>query len=236
MAHYLSLLLTHLYSIAGSDTSSTALSATFFYLTHNQQAYKTATREVRSIFNEVEEIHSGTALNSCIYLRACIDEAMRLSPPVGGLLPREVLAGGLSIDGHQVPEGTIVGTPHYTLHHNADYYPDPFKYSPERWIADKVTGITEQDVERAHSAFCAFSIGPRGCIGKGMAYMELMITLGRTLIMYDMRLAAGERVGEGSPEFEWGRQRRDEFQLKDTFTAMKDGPMVEFRLRKGALV
>ncbi len=157
---------------------------------------------------------------------------MRLSPSVGGLLPREVLASGLDVDGQHIPEGIVVGTPHYTLHHNAEYFPDPFKYRPERWIVDPSTGVSERDVELAHSAFCAFSIGPRGCIGKGMAYMELMTALARTLFMYDLRPAEGESLGEGSLEFGWVRHRPNEYQLKDTFTSMKDGPMVQFRLRK----
>ena len=64
-----------------------------------------------------------------------------------------------------------------------------------------------------------------------MAYMELMTVLARTLFIYDMRLAPGTTLGEGRPHFEWGRHRPNEFQLKDTFTSMKDGPLVEFRRR-----
>lgn len=219
-------------SIAGSDTTSTALAAAFFYLTYNVRAYQKVTEEVRRKFNNIEDICSGSTLNSCIYLRACIDEAMRLSPSVGSLLPREVLRGGLNVDDHHIPEGIVIGTPHYALHHNAEYYPEPFKYCPERWIIDPRTGVGEKDVELAHSAFCTFSIGPRGCIGKGLAYMELMSALARTLFMYGMRLAPGTSLGEGKPGLEWGRHRPSEFQLKDTFTSMKDGPMVQFRPRQ----
>lgn len=64
-----------------------------------------------------------------------------------------------------------------------------------------------------------------------MAYMELRTTLARTLFLYDMRLAPGTTLGEGGPDLERGRQRAGEYQLKDTFTSMRDGPMVEFRLR-----
>lgn len=155
---------------------------------------------------------------------------MRLSPPVPNTLPRQVLRGGLILDGQQIPEGIVVATPHYTLHHNAEYFPEPFEYRPERWIVDPPR-VTEQDVAVAHSAFCPFSIGPRSCIGRGMAYMELRTTLARTLFLYDMRLAPGTTLGEGGPDLERGRQRAGEYQLKDTFTSMRDGPMVEFRLR-----
>jgi cytochrome P450 len=67
--------------IAGSDTTSTALASAFFYLVHNPKVLEKLNMEVRRVFSDIEEIHSSPALNSCIYLRAVIDESMRLSPP-----------------------------------------------------------------------------------------------------------------------------------------------------------
>jgi cytochrome P450 len=96
--------------IAGSDTTSTALAGSFFYLVHNPSTLKKLTDEIRSTFETVEDINSGLTLNLCTYLRAVIDEAMRLSPPVGGILPREVLPGGLEVDGIHIPEGTYLGS------------------------------------------------------------------------------------------------------------------------------
>ena len=64
-----------------------------------------------------------------------------------------------------------------------------------------------------------------------MAYVELTITLARAVYLFDMRLAPGSHIGEGSPDLEYGRHRPMELQLKDTFTSAKDGPLVEFRAR-----
>jgi cytochrome P450 len=217
--------------IAGSDTTSTALAASFFYLVHNNSILERVTKEVREIFEDVEEIEPGTKLSACTYLRAVIDESMRLSPPVGGLLPREVLPGGIVIDSESIPASVVVGTPHYTIHHNPEYFPLPFTFNPERWIAGSSPSVTLESVALARSAFCPFSIGPRGCIGKGMAYNELTTALARILILYDMRLAPGMRIGEGDPDLEFGRHRPTEYQLQDTFTSFKDGPVVEFRTR-----
>ena len=225
--------------IAGSDTTSTALAATLFYLARSPGPLGRLQEEVRSKFADVEEIRQGPLLSSCAYLRACIDEAMRMSPSVGGLLPREVLSGGMSIDGVHVPAGVVVGVPHYTIHHNAEYYPRPFTYLPERWLAgskyssgDDVVG--EMDGAAAQAAFCPFSIGPRGCIGKGLAYVEMMTALARTVFLYDMRRAVGVMdTAEGKPGAEWGRHRQDELQLVDTFTSWKEGVMVDFRRRDG---
>lgn len=221
--------------IAGSDTTSTAIAATLFYVVRHPHVLKRLTDEIRTKFNNVEEIVHGAALGSCVYLRACIDEAMRLSPSVGGILPREVLAGGMTIDGHALPQGTVVGTPHYAIHHNEAYFPDSFGYAPERWMRGEVNPLngkttTADDVALAHSAFCPFSLGPRGCIGKGLAYVEMTTAVARTVFMYDLRRAVGVAdPGEGRADLEWGRHREGEFQLIDTFTSAKKGAMIEFR-------
>lgn len=206
----------------------------------NPAALQKAAEEVRGKFGDVEEVCQGPILNSCTYLRACIDEGMRMSPPVGGILPREVLPGGITIDGEFIPEGAVVATPHYTIHHNPVYYPDPFAYKPERWTVGSQksldgfgeTSVSESDVALAQSAFCPFSVGPRGCIGKGLAYIELMTTLARVLFLYDLRKSSGFDPAEGNSRNPWGRHRVNEFQLIDQFTSLKDGPMVEFRKRQ----
>lgn len=222
--------------IAGSDTTSTALAASFFYLTHNKEALKRLNDEIRGKFGDVEEIKSGKELGECVWLRAVLEESMRLSPPVGGILPREVLEPGLEIDGHAIPVGTVVGTPHYAIHHNPSYFPQPFEFLPERWIesesgekSESNTGVSADAVHLAKSAYTPFSIGPRGCIGKSLAYAELGVALARTVWLYDMKLASA--VGEGWPGGESGRERRGEYQTRDSFTSLKDGPYVVFRRR-----
>lgn len=213
------------------------MAATLFYLVRNLPCLARVTEEVRGAFESVEDIHQSPRLAGCLYLRSCVDEAMRLSPSVAGTLPREVQAGGIQIDGHYIPEGTVVGTPQYAIHHNPEYFPQPFAYVPERWtvgasMPGRASVVTEDDVRRSKSAFCPFSIGPRGCIGKSLAYSELLITLARVLYRYDLRRAVHiEDPGEGHEDAEWGRHRPEEYQLVDAFTSLKDGPMIEFRER-----
>jgi cytochrome P450 len=110
--------------VAGTDTSATVLASTFYYLNSNPKALERARREVWEAFpsGDVEDIRSGPALSSCHYLRACLDESMRMTPPVPGIFPRLVLAGGFAMDSHNVPAGTEVSVPHYAIEHNAAYY------------------------------------------------------------------------------------------------------------------
>lgn len=122
--------------VAGSDTSSTTISATLYHLLNNTACLERLAKELQSVFDDMEEIRAGPKLQTCTFLRACIDEAMRMSPAVPGLLPRLVLPGGLDIpalDLH-IPAGVDVGTCTYAIHHHSDFVTSPFTYDPSRWL------------------------------------------------------------------------------------------------------
>ncbi|OCK81164.1 cytochrome P450 [Lepidopterella palustris CBS 459.81] len=218
--------------VAGSDTSSTVLASTFFYLTHYPECYSKLIYEVRTTFKSADEINSRDVLMKCTYLKACIHETMRMSPPAGGAMWREVEEGGTVIDGEFIPAGFDVGTSMYAIHHNEAYYPDSYTYRPERWIISEDN--TEEDVERVQQAFNPFSLGPRGCVGRGLAYMEISDTIAMVVWNLDFKKPDGPlgRVGEGTEGVKNGRHRVREFQLIDHLTSVKDGPYIEFRPRK----
>ena len=223
---------------AGADTTGTTLSAAFFYLLQNPATLQKLTDEVRTAFAHVEEIRGGAKLNGLLYLRACIDETLRLAPPVPTHLPREVLEGGLVVDGEFFPEGTVVGTSTYCISHREDYYPRAWEFRPERWILVEDGGEgSKESIKIAKDAFCPFSLGTRGCVGRSVAYLELALELATCLWLFDIRLAKGRpRAGAQSDlirdrERRWGRHMKDEFPLVDRFLSGRDGPEVEFRLR-----
>jgi cytochrome P450 len=189
-------------------------------------------KELFATFAEPQDIRPGPDLIGCSYLRACIDEALRLSPPIPGLLPRKVLQSGILIDGNFIPEGTIIGSAAYSIHHNAKYFPKPFQYIPERWIPGAASWVTKGSVDLAQSAFVPFSMGPRNCIGRGLAYNGLLTALARTVYTFEMRLQAGSTLGDVPDSSLEAIHRKGEFHLQDIFTSGKDGPMVEFRRRR----
>ncbi len=166
-------------------------------------------------------------------MRAVIDEAMWLSPSVGSILPHEVLPGGIQVEGYDFPSGTIMGTPHYAIHHNEEYYPDPFTFKPDRWLAEDSRNLTTTKcLAMARSAFCPFSIGPRSCAASTIAYAEMELLLARVVWLFDMHVKESSTLGEGRASMGYGRTRRDEFQLYDKFVSKTDGPLVEFKLRE----
>jgi cytochrome P450 len=69
-----------------------------------------------------------------------------------------------------IPPGTVAGISVYALHHHDEFYPDLFTYSPACWIIDATDDGPAEIFARAQSAFAAFGLGPRGCIGANLAY------------------------------------------------------------------
>lgn len=218
--------------IAGSDTTSTSLCALFFYITHYSKVYKKLVDEIRSTFQSVDQIASGPQLTSCVYLRACIDEALRMTPAGPSELSRTVLSGGSWIDGDFFPEGVDVGAANWINGRHEETYGDPNLYRPERWIVDEISGVTEEDVARIRSCFHPFLIGPGNCVGQNLAMLEMMISVARTLYRMDVRLAPGHTLDEGRPSLGWGRRDRNQYQVTDAYISIREGPVVQFRQRQ----
>ncbi len=154
-----------------------------------------------------------------------------MSPPVGGALWREVCKGGVNLSGQTIPQGYDVGVGIYAIQHNPIYYPDPFTYTPERWIVGRNT--TTESVDLARSAFSAFSIGPVGCVGKNLAYLELMVTMARVLWTLDIRDMTDTELEAPMKKYlsKYKDHSKSEYRLRDRFTSWKDGPMLSFRAR-----
>lgn len=220
--------------IAGTDTSSVALCAMFFYLTRNPRVQERLEKEILSTFGSLDDIRSGAKLASCRYLQACVDEALRMAPPTPSELPREVLSGGLVIDGQYVPQGANVGTSGWSLMHHDETFGDPWVYRPERWIVDEATGVTAADVSRAQTAFYPFSIGVGNCAGQKLAMKELLLSTARTLYSLEVKAVEGSAgsLGAGCHELGWGRRDKNHFIIDDAYIGAKDGPMVQFRRRR----
>ena len=74
-------------------------------------------------------------------------------------------------------------------------------------------------------------MGSGNCVGQKLAILELLITIERILYRMDVRPAPGAVPGQGSPELGWGMRTRDQFQVKDAYITIKDGPLLQFKKR-----
>ncbi|KAG4221996.1 hypothetical protein PC116_g29528 [Phytophthora cactorum] len=223
--------------VAGGDTVATAMTAAFFYLSRNPACYARLAKEIRSTFSNGNDIKSGPKLGSCQYLRACIDEALRMSPPVSANLWRQQVATDeepLVIDGHYIPRGTLFGVNIYSLSHNAAIFPEPFTFKPERWLPSSTADPKAAEADEAArklmlDAFASFSIGPRNCVGKPLAYLETSLVLAKTLWYFDFEAASGPLGSVGECK---DRGRPGEFYMEDVFGSTHDGPFLVFHPRE----
>ncbi|PCD21244.1 hypothetical protein FGRA07_11740 [Fusarium graminearum] len=163
--------------LAGSETTATFLTGvTYLLLTHPDALARLQT-EIRESFSCSQDI-TGKSTAGLIYLNAVIEEGLRLFPPAPFGLPR--VCPGTTINGLFVPKGTVVSVDTYTVSHDARNFPDPNSFIPDRWID------SEQKVNKDASR--PFSLGPRGCLGKDLAYLEARMTLASLVYTYDLEL------------------------------------------------
>nr|KMM66554.1 trichothecene C-15 hydroxylase [Coccidioides posadasii RMSCC 3488] len=167
--------------LAGSETSATLLAGCIYFLCKSPETMQKLSDEIRSAFTSDSDITFDKAA-TLPYLGAVLEEAMRCYPPVAAFLARVVPPGGASVDGYFIPEKTIVACHHYASYHSSSNFSCPNDFIPERWLGDPRFESDKRD------AMQAFSLGPRNCIGKNMAYAEMRMILCKLLYHFDMEL------------------------------------------------
>ncbi|KAF5987673.1 pisatin demethylase cytochrome P450 [Fusarium coicis] len=140
-----------LIAVAGSDTTSVTLTCLFHLLATNKDACVRLQEEIDNLFSSFSQpIHS--SFSKLTYLQACIDETLRLFPPVPSGLQRMTPAEGLRVGDIFIPGDTIVTVPSYTLYRDERYFTSPDDFVPERWT-------TKPEMVKNESVFAPFSVG-----------------------------------------------------------------------------
>jgi cytochrome P450 len=188
-----------LFIVAGSETTATELCGLTNYLLRNPPIYKKLVGEVRSACKTEADINMDV-LATLPYMNACIEEGLRIFPPVPIGLLRTVPKGGSLIDGHAVPGGTSVCVSSWGAAHSSANFVDPDSFIPERFMdTEESKSKYGADVKRAAQPF---STGPRGCIGRNLTYVELRLILGALLWNFDLEFADGAPLWHPKNEFE----------------------------------
>ena len=150
-------------SFAGADTTSITITSVFYYLMRNPTAYEKLNTEIDAAF-AAGTLSDPVLYNEAIklpYLKACINESMRLHPGVGLTMPRLVPPGGATISGFHFPAGYRVGVNGAVVQYDKTVFgPDADDFNPDRWI--------ERDATVMDKTMVQFGAGPRTCIGKNV--------------------------------------------------------------------
>lgn len=162
----------------GGDTTGNALTVTMFNLLKRPETYKKLKQEISSAWPNVDSRPSLRELEKLPYMDAVLREGLRLSSGVVGGLLRVVPDAGTTICGNHVPGGTIVSCGSVFVHYNADIFPKPEEFEPQRWI----------DSPELDHWLVAFSRGPRSCLGINLAWQEMRLVLATVMRKFDMSL------------------------------------------------
>ena len=167
--------------VAGHETTAVSLAWTFYLLSVHPVADARLCGELNQELKGREFEPGDFARLS--YLRAILDESLRLYPPAHTIL-REPVADD-KVCGHDVRKGSIVLVVPWLLHRHRRYWTRPDSFEPERFLGKQ---------EDKKFVYLPFGIGPRGCIGASFALIEAMTVVATVARRFKLRLASADRV------------------------------------------
>jgi cytochrome P450 len=152
--------------VAGHETTASSLAWAFARLAREPAVLATLVDEV--------ERDAGDA-----YLTATIQEVLRRRPVLPNSAPRYINKP-ITVGGWDYPVGACLVPNAYLLHHDADVYPDPYAFRPERFV----------DTAPGTYTWIPFGGGRRRCIGASFAMLEMRIVLAAMVRAYSLHPAA----------------------------------------------
>ncbi len=168
--------------IAGSDTTSNTACAVLYHLATHPQFLRKLQAELDENLSHAEDVPLYSDVQELPYLNAVLQESLRYHSTSAIGLPRVLPAGGAVICGKFFPGGSVVSVPAYTIHRTTSIFgADAEKYNPERWLAPGAA-------KKFEKSFVPFGTGPRSCIGRHVALMELNVVLASLVRRYDFEL------------------------------------------------
>ncbi|KAF2008708.1 cytochrome P450 [Aaosphaeria arxii CBS 175.79] len=177
--------------VAGTDPIADAIAGTLYFLAINPAAKKKLYDEIDGVITSQEnQIVTMASTKRMPYIHACLNEGMRLYPPIPGGMRRQVAAGKTStVAGYSLPEKTVVSVwqlPTFTLPH---HFSSHDQFIPERWLPANHPDRPAYTLHDRQEAFQPFSVGPKNCLGKGLSYAEMKLILAQFLWHFEFELA-----------------------------------------------
>ncbi|KAI9272725.1 cytochrome P450, partial [Phascolomyces articulosus] len=162
------------------ETTTYALTWTIYNLVMNPMVEKKLLAEIDAYFpsdgdnylGDLDPIKLYEAAKKMKYAHAVFNESIRLYPPVA-IIKKEAVEEDLWPDGTKIRKGDVISCNVYAQARCSKIWgSDCHEFKPERWILEDGSLYKEENGQ-----WLAFSMGPRGCLGKGLATMEGITTL-----------------------------------------------------------
>lgn len=166
--------------LAGHDTSAAALTWVFYHLARNEDVRTRVERELDALGGAAPTMAD---LKRLPYLEMVVKETLRLNPPAVGLFPRQATED-VEIGGHRVRRGEQVQLLTYVTQRDPRWFPAPEQFDPERFAPGRVEEIPPH-------AYFPFGAGPRGCIGRQFALVEVQLVAATLLQRLSVRALSG---------------------------------------------
>ncbi|KAL8657033.1 MAG: hypothetical protein Q9226_002325 [Calogaya cf. arnoldii] len=176
--------------IAGSDTTSNTLCALLYWCLKTDRVTEKLRAEMDEAVPDDMDVPSYHTVNKLQYLHMVINETLRHHSTAALGLPRVVPPSGTRItiasQPQYFPPLTVLSVPIYTLHHSSHIWgPDAHTFNPSRWSPGTLT-------DRQRASFIPFSVGPRACIGRNVAEMELTVIVATVVLGFEFELREEE--------------------------------------------
>ncbi|KAK4400845.1 cytochrome [Sesamum angolense] len=185
--------------LAGRDTSSVALSWFFWLVILNPKVEEKLLIELCSILIQSRGCDTSKWLDEplvfeevdrLIYLKAALSETLRLYPSVPED-SKHVIADDVLPDGTFVPAGSNITYSIYSTGRMEFIWGDDcLEFKPERWLSEDGKKFEARDQYQ----FVAFNAGPRICLGKDLAYLQMKSIAAAVLLRHRLVVAAGHKV------------------------------------------
>ena len=169
--------------LAGHETTSNALTWTWYLLSQNEEVEARWRDEIRRVLGDRAPTFED--LPALPFTEMVLAESMRLFPPAWGMgrrALRDVTLGGFAIR-----KGAILALSPYIVHRDERFWPDPLRFDPDRFTA-------EAKAARPRFAYFPFGAGARSCIGEPFAWMEGVLLLATIGQRWRLRLLPGHPV------------------------------------------
>ncbi|XP_075533653.1 cytochrome P450 3A4-like isoform X3 [Dermacentor variabilis] len=168
-----------LFLAAGFETTAATLAFLLYELARHPEEQDKLFHELKSQLLENSEQLDYDDVQKLKRMDMVISECLRLYPPLV-LFTSRVCDKDVTLSGYTVPAGAHVILPTWHIHHNPDIWPEAHMFIPDRFGSSMVRGE-----ERRHpAAYVPFGLGPRECIGRRFALLELKTALAKLVMTY----------------------------------------------------